>query len=284
MNQIEWEFNAPAKINLNLRLLGRRPDGYTEIETLMVPIDLSDRLVFSLRPALEETSLSCSDASLPIDTSNLVIRAASAFKSAYPRAKPVQIDLDKKIPHGAGLGGGSSDAATTLHALNLIHNQPLSTAQLLEIAAEIGSDVAFFLGRGPCVCRGRGELLEPATQPSLPLLLVKPPFPIPTPWAYARWHQMQTSGGSWSDPQDLGELTLRNDLEMPVLKKYLILRVAKKWLLLRPEVRGALMSGSGSTLFAILKEPQFGAVLASAFVDTFGPEWWMHCGQTLEET
>ncbi len=123
-----------------------------------------------------------------MDGTNLVVRAVHAFCSAAGTRPDVRIFLKKEIPHGAGLGGGSSDAAATLLALDAIFETQLPHAELTRIAAGIGSDVPFFLARGAAWCRGRGEIVEPAALPRpLPLLLIKPSFGVPTPWAYQRW-------------------------------------------------------------------------------------------------
>lgn len=269
---------APAKINLRLRLLGPRPDGYTEIETLILPISLADRLTFE--PCPGGPFLECDDPSLPADGSNLVLRAARAFSQRVPGADRFRIRLFKNIPHGAGLGGGSSDAAATLLALNQLAGSPLSLSELSAIAATLGSDVPVFLHGAPALCTGRGEIVRPLTPAELPppmtFLLVKPPFPVPTTWAYAAWRRLRDSGPA-APPREQtlpGGLTLVNDLEPPVFRKYLILETARDWLLQQPGVLGALMSGSGSTLFAVTTSEHAAAALRAAFLHAFGGGWW----------
>ena len=215
---------APAKINLSFRILRRREDGFHEIDTLMAPISLRDEL--TIEPNESETGLAFSsdDPSLPAGEDNLVVRAARAFFAEIKAEPRVRIALRKKIPHGAGLGGGSSDAASTLLGLQELHGRPLSGACLTNLAAGIGSDVPFFLARSAAICRGRGEIVEPVGPlPELSLLLLKPEFGVPTPWAYGRWREARELPGVDYAAQRIGELTLQNDLERPVFEKHLFL-------------------------------------------------------------
>src|SRR5947207_263341 len=157
---------APAKVNLSFKVLRRREDGFHEIDTLMAPISLRDEL--TLEPDESEAGLAFSsdDSSLPPGEDNLVVRAARSFFAEIQEEPRVRIALRKKIPHGAGLGGGSSDAASTLLGLNELHGQALALSRLTNLAAALGSDVPFFLVRGAARCRGRGEIVEEVT--SLP--------------------------------------------------------------------------------------------------------------------
>jgi 4-diphosphocytidyl-2-C-methyl-D-erythritol kinase len=243
--------DAPAKVNLTLRVLARRADGFHDIETLMAPLDLSDRLEVELKDSVG-IEFSCSDPSLPVDGSNLVCKAVAAFAAATGRDFGVRIHLEKRIPHGAGLGGGSSDAAAVLRALNELLGAGLSVGDLEKIAASIGSDVAFFIRGVPAICRGRGERVEPVEGvPSAEILLVKPPFPVSTAWAYGAW---AGAGDKLCEtfPAMLGFMAMGNDLEAPVFSKHLQLPVLKRWLAAQPGVSVAMMSGSGSTVFAVL--------------------------------
>ena len=270
------KLHAPAKINLSLTILGKRPDGFHELESLMVPVSLADTL--DIEPGGEGIVFTCSDTSLPCDDSNLVVRAARRFFETAGIASSVRIHLEKAIPHGAGLGGGSSDAATTLAGLNNAFGSPLEPAAIHSLAAEIGSDVPFFLACSAAVCRGRGELVEAVPSPSaLPLLLVKPPFGVPTPWAYSRWKDSREMPGVSYAPQDFPWGRMVNDLERPVFEKYLFLAVLKRWLLQQPEVVGALMSGSGSTTFAVLKSQGEGMALEARVRQEFGDVWTCLC-------
>ena len=243
--------DAPAKVNLTLRVLGRRPDGFHDIETLMAPLDVADRLEVELKDSLGN-EFSCSNPSLPTDGSNLVCKAVAAFAAATGREFGVRIHLEKRIPHGAGLGGGSSDAAAVLKALNELLGAGLAVEELEKIAASIGSDVAFFIRGVPAICRGRGERVKPVEGvPDAELILVKPPFPVSTAWAYGAWAAAEKSLETF--PVMLGSIAMVNDLEPPVFSKHLQLPVLKRWLTAQPGVRAAMMSGSGSTVFAVLE-------------------------------
>ena len=253
--------NAPAKINLSLRVTARRDDGFHEIDTLMVPLPgLCDVLTFS---ESNEFRFTCDNPGLPADNSNLVVRAADAFATAIGKPLNIHIHLEKHIPSGAGLGGGSSDAAATLLALQEIHGNPLAADRVHQLAASIGSDIPFFLQSGAARCTGRGEIVTsiPDLLPApLHILLLKPAFPVATVDAYRRAMdpslvpvpgillQIQSS--------HVDGIQLVNDLERPVFAKHRFLAELKNWLLARPEVDAALMSGSGSTVFAILKTPE----------------------------
>ncbi len=243
---------APAKINLRFRILRRRDDGFHEIETLMAPISLGDELTIETANQLVFT---CDDASLSSGEDNLVVRAARSFFAEIQAEPQVRIELRKKVPHGAGLGGGSSDAASLLLGLNELHGDPLTLTCLTSLAAALGSDVPFFLFQSAAVCRGRGEIVEPVADPlpPLPLLLLKPEFGVPTPWAYRQWQDSRELPGIDYGSQSLGGLVFVNDLERPVFEKYLFLARIKEWLRAQPEVAVALMSGSGSTMFAVLR-------------------------------
>jgi 4-diphosphocytidyl-2-C-methyl-D-erythritol kinase len=271
---------APAKINLSLRILGKRPDGFHELETLMTPIGLADRIEVS-HGGGKGIEFLCSDPELPEGPDNLCVKAAEAFRTATSLDHGIRIALMKKIPHGAGLGGGSSDAAVVLKGLNELFDHPLVEEELHQIAAKLGSDVPFFLHGGAAVCRGRGEILEEA--PALPertLLLIKPPFPVPTAWAYRNYAELKESGMSPlpQQPQRLGEIGIVNDLEPAVFHKYLLLPVVKEWLREQSGVECSFMAGSGSTMVAVMKLGTSGADLAmlkEAIAAYFGPTMWM---------
>jgi 4-diphosphocytidyl-2-C-methyl-D-erythritol kinase len=244
--------DAPAKVNLTLRVLGRRDDGFHEIETLMAPISLVDQLAINLRED-HVIHLTCSDPSVPSDASNLAHRAAAAFLKHTGLKFGVDIHIQKRIPHGAGLGGGSSDASAVLVALDRMLETNMPAEELERVAATMGSDIPFFIRRHPAICRGRGEIIELFEGlPTADILLVKPPFPIPTPWAYQAWANSQKPSATFE--QFHGSIPLMNDLEAPVFSKYLLLPVLKAALREHPSVAAALMSGSGSTIFAILRD------------------------------
>ncbi len=165
-----------------------------------------------------------------------------------------QSTLKKKIPHAAGLGGGSSDAASTLLALNELFGTKLPREALAEMAEAIGSDVPFFIFQSAAVCKGRGELVTPTRlREQLSVLLLKPEFCVPTPWAYSRWKDSREIPGVSYGVQKFAGQIFVNDLERPVFEKFIFLAQMKMWLLRQPEVGAALMSGSGSTVFAVLR-------------------------------
>jgi 4-diphosphocytidyl-2-C-methyl-D-erythritol kinase len=246
---------APAKINLSFKIKGRREDGFHEIETLMAPISLSDRLTIERGKTTGGIQFSCNDSSLSNGEDNLVFQAARLFQKATKIGAGVEVTLEKKIPHGAGLGGGSSDAASTLLGLNELFETHLEPRDLIELAAQIGSDVPFFILGSAATCRGRGDIVEPATLPaSFNLLLVKPDFGVPTPWAYERWKNSRELLRVNYASQKFSGVRFVNDLERPVFQKFVLLGYLKTWLRLQPEVGAALLSGSGSTVFAVLRD------------------------------
>ena len=270
------KFIAPAKINLSLEVRGKRGDGFHEIDSLMIPVTLAD--VLEIEPGGKGLAFSCSDATLPDDDTNLAVRAAKLFLQRRIIDAGVKIHLEKKIPHGAGLGGGSSDAATTLMALDRVFETKLETGTLSEMAAELGSDIPFFVYQSAAVCRGRGELVTPVEFPqALPLLLLKPDFGVPTPWAYRQWRDSVELPGISYAAQEFPWGRLINDLERPVFEKYFFLATLKRWLQAQPETVGALMSGSGSTMFAVLREASLAEELARRARAEFGDLWISAC-------
>jgi 4-diphosphocytidyl-2-C-methyl-D-erythritol kinase len=279
MNPVRWL--APAKINLSLEILGRRPDGFHDLNSLMVPVSVFDELTFELNPE-GDLEFVCPSPGIPLDEGNLVVRAARLFCNTFGILPQLRITLQKEIPHGAGLGGGSSDAATTLLALDSLFETRLERKDLAQLAAEIGSDVPFFIYQSAAWIGGRGERVSPVGGlPSVPLLLVKPPFGVPTPWAYQHWQASQRLPGISYEEQPSCTGLLRNDLERPVFQKYILLADLKRWLLAQPEVEAALMSGSGSTVFALLHSKEAGFELGERLAVEFGSELWVYLCETM---
>lgn len=270
---------APAKLNLSLKIVRKRDDGFHEIDTLMVKLPcLADTLEF--REA-GEFSFSCDDPTVPGDEGNLVVKAVRAYEEVAKIRCKCSISLKKIIPHGAGLGGGSSDAATTLLGLDRLHDFKLRAAALHEIASSLGSDIPYFLTSGASRCTGRGEVITPfSTLPALPVLLLKPSFSVPTPDAYGRWKRSLQIPGIGYSQQNVQGVMIENDLERPVFEKHRFLAELKQWLLNRDETSAALMSGSGSTVFAILKDPADALSLAEAARATLDPGLWHWAGFT----
>jgi len=281
------EKNSPCKVNLLLNILGRRSDGFHELETIFHPVHLWDRLTFTRCTA--GVQLTCSNPALPTDATNLVHRAATAFLATAQLGAGVAIHLEKRVPLAAGLGGGSSNAASTLLGLNEMFGAPLTVAQLHTLAATLGSDVNFFLQPHPALATGRGEQVE--SLPEFPalrggaFLLIHPGFGISTAWAYqnlARFpaalngqpgrarqliSQLQTA-----DLESAGR-HFYNSLEAPALEKYPVLALYQEFLR-EQGAAGALMSGSGSTTFALFKSPAQAEAAVEPFQAHFGRQAW----------
>jgi len=269
---------CPAKVNLSLRVLGRRPDGYHELETVFQAIDLWDDL--KALPASTLT-LACDDPRLATDRSNLVVRAAERLREAFPaRASGASVRLRKRIPVGGGLGGGSSDAAGTLLLLTRLWGLPASPTELDSLARELGADVPFFLHGGRVLGTGRGDVLQPFPSPDrFPILLGCPPFSVSTEWAYrslASWLTLPSTGASvdalsahkWQEENDFR--FAGNDLERAVFAERPELVVFRN-ALLEQGAAPALLSGSGSAIFGVFAEEatldKARAALARRFAD-----------------
>jgi 4-diphosphocytidyl-2-C-methyl-D-erythritol kinase len=271
-----FSLDAPAKINLWLRVLGRRDDGFHELETRLAPLALCDRLTLTPDAGRRagEIGFSCDDATVPCDESNLVVKAVRALAGATEPLPGMRLHLKKRIPHGAGLGGGSSDAAAALRLVRAAFREDLTDDALAEAAAAVGSDVPFFLSGWVADATGRGETVVPVPQfgATPQVLLVKLPFAIPTPWAYQQWKNSTEVPGLPFAPQQTPWGELRNDLERPVFEKYQVLGHLKAALLAAPGVAAALMSGSGSTVFAVLEEGAALAPVEAAVYEEVGRE------------
>jgi len=246
---------APAKINLYLRVMSKREDGYHNIESLMQAVDIYDEITLEKSDTIE---LICNDPSLPVDESNLAIKAATKLQNRlyFPGVK---IHLIKNIPSGAGLGGGSSDAAFVLRGLLKLYNLNLSMSELFEIGVSVGSDVPFFLSRGQAIVRGKGEIVEPVVLPlTYSIVVAYPPFSISTPEMFSMVKLNLTNEEIYSllpKKIDVSRLMrscseFRNDLEQIAISKYPDLSDLKRSLL----GTGAFfvsMTGSGSSLFGL---------------------------------
>jgi 4-diphosphocytidyl-2-C-methyl-D-erythritol kinase len=266
---------APAKINLSLKILGRRNDGFHELDTLITPISLCDKIKIEKGHSKDGIQFRCDDPSVPKSEDNLAVRAASAFFETTKIEPAISIELKKKIPHGAGLGGGSSDAASVLLALNELFERKMPREALAEMAEPIGSDVPFFIFQSAALCKGRGELVMPVKlRNKLSILLLKPDFAISTAWAYSRSQHSREIPGIRYEPQEFADQTFVNDLEPPVFKKFVFLAQLKMWLLSQSEVGAALMSGSGSTMFAVMRENADADRVAKRAKAALDPELW----------
>ncbi len=257
------EVLAPAKLNLFLEILGRRADGYHDLESLMVTVDLFDTLTFADDPSGQIT-LRCDDASLPTGPENLVVKAAESLRIAAGCRRGAVIELRKSIPAQAGLAGGSSDAAATLTALDLLWNLETPPGLLDALAGRLGSDVAFFRHGPSAVCRGRGEVVEPFPLPGpLTFVLVCPPFGVGTADVYRRLTPPETPRpiGPFLEALASGETRmlgthLFNRLQpiaeslCPALQK-----VGDALASVGFHLDGHLMSGSGSAFFGLAPDP-----------------------------
>lgn len=264
---------APAKVNLWLKICGKRPDGFHELDTLFAPLDLCDEI--RVGPANSGIALEVRGAGTDVPTGpdNLVWRAAELFLSRAGLRQGVSIQLSKRIPSGAGLGGGSSDAANVLLGLQELFPGCLGPTEIHEIAAGLGSDIPFFLMNTTARGLGRGDILQPFSSPwSGPVLLCKPPFGVSTPWAYRSYAALREAGelAISSAPPRLWQ----NDLEAPVFRKFPVLAVLKNWLLSREEVLAAMMCGSGSTMLAALLDPGHFSSLSADLQAHFGSSFW----------
>lgn len=273
---------APAKTNLHLRVLGKRDDGFHEIDTRMVRLSLADEL--TLRWTRDDrVDLTCSDENLPTGEENLVVKAVRAMEGHCGKRFSLAIDLKKNIPSGAGLGGGSSDAAAVLRAINEMAELEIGEGELAQIAAGIGSDVPFFVYNQSCDCRGRGEIVQPLEEclDRLPVVLIKPGFEISAAWSYQNFEGSKEIPEFTYLPQIClwGEMV--NDLERPVFEKFPILGGMKSWLLGQKDVQAALMSGSGSTMLAVLRTGESGDSLEQRIIERYGKSTWTFVGHTL---
>ena len=272
-------YTAPAKINLSLRVQSKlREDGYHNVDILMASVDLYDQLDFHNS---RTTTLLCDTPGVPTDESNLVIKAVREFEKSYGRKAKQRITLTKNIPHGAGLGGGSADAAITLKAINEILGTNYDMEELGTMAANLGSDVNFFLNPVISRCTGRGEIVKPVPELanwSSPMVLIKPQFGVSTPSAYRALTCSKRFKSVNYGAQKADGITFINELERPVFAKFPILGIMKMWLLQQEGVRVALMSGSGSSLFALTETPEQAQAIATLARAEFGESLFTHCG------
>ncbi len=249
------ELFAPAKINLILCVLFRRSDGYHELFTIFQKITFFDRLKIELTEA--GLSLEVSGPVKVPHKENLCLKAAEAFLATTKVQKGVKIELYKEIPVGAGLGGGSSDAAAVLKALNELCRYPLTESDLLKLARSIGADVPFFISsQSTALARGIGDLLQPwPTHPAW-YLLVFPGFEISTTWAYRNLRlTTRRKPPNYEPAQPLWWQGLVNDFETVVFEAYPVLKTIKVFLLELGAV-AALLSGSGATVFGVFEGPK----------------------------
>lgn len=258
-------------MNLYLKVTGRRPDGYHDLITVMQPLSLAD--VLEVEAGSPGLRLEIKGAALPGGPDNLVWRAAAAFYAALGQEPRARLRLHKRIPVAAGLGGGSSDAAGTLLALNHLEGEPLAPAELYRLAAELGADVPFFLSLRPQVGRGIGTELTPVELPAYWYVLLNPGVKVSTAWVYRSLdlEQLQVAGApfreSWEGERP--QAWVANDLESVTFRAYPELPA---WVA-RLQEAGALaagMSGSGPTLFGLFGEQAAALAAARGLRQKFG--------------
>ena len=280
--------SCPAKINLSLAITGRRPDGFHELISVVAPLAFGDTLHAECTGTDDGAmTLACEAIGVPTDGSNLVLRAAAAFAAATGWRGGVHFTLEKRIPPGAGLGGGSGNAVAALRALERLSGISLASAEAARLAAGIGSDCPLFLQGGPVVMRGRGERIEPLPEAAAArvrgrrVLVFKPDFGVATPWAYQalaarpEWYadaaEAEAALARWiADETAPAENLLSNTLERPVFAKWVALPVLLAWLHERHGVTAARMSGSGSACFALLETEQEVAPLIATIREAWG--------------
>ncbi len=282
---------SPAKLNLFLAITGRRADGFHDLVSVAAPLDFGDHLqAESHEPAAgAQFALACDQADVPVDRTNLILKAAEAFVAATGWGGRVNFALAKRIPMGAGLGGGSSNAVAALRALSEISGAALAETKLAGIAASLGSDCALFLHGAPVVMRGRGERVEALAAAAAArirgrrVLLFKPGFGISTPWAYGRMAaasvraavycpaaEAEARLAAWLQGGAPLEELLFNNMEGVAFDKYVALPVLLEHLR-RDFGVAARMSGSGSACFALLRDDQATAPLTAAIRAAWGP-------------
>jgi 4-diphosphocytidyl-2-C-methyl-D-erythritol kinase len=280
---------SPAKINLYLAVTGRRADGFHDLVSVAAPLELGDELTAEASGRQDSGpgrfKLECDAPEVPTDDSNLILKAAEAFATATGWQQGVTFKLTKRIPLGAGLGGGSSNAVAALRALNQLAGRPLTEANLAGIAAKLGSDCALFLKASPVVMRGRGEQVEVVPDPAVKrirgrrVLLFKPGFAISTAWAYGRMARRGTDYlaaeeagarvADWLRGDAPAEALLFNNMEGPAFEKFealpILLGKLRRACGLEPR-----LSGSGSACFALLGDDFVTAPAAALIRECWG--------------
>jgi len=261
-SSIHW---APAKLNIRLKITGLRPDGYHNLVSIMAPVGLYDRLELQITP-LCRIKISCHGFSAPADEQNLAYRAATAFFVHTGINQGLSIKLTKNIPVAAGLGGGSSDAACVLKALNQALSCPLTAKELAKLALDLGADVPFFLKERPCIARGIGEILEPIEKwPEFWYLIITPHIRVSTSWVYRKLNlspsdrskEIKLTNDEYQyniinlkeDPFVISRV-LDNDLEKVTAVRFPVIESIKKSLI-KAGAEGVLMSGSGPSVFGV---------------------------------
>jgi len=276
--------SVPAKINLWLEVIGKREDGYHDISSLMLPVSVYDNIQLDVRLGGGNISITCDRPEIPSDERNLAWRAADLYIKSGAIEAGIHIYLEKHIPSGAGLGGGSSDAGGVLVALNSLFQNAVSHYELERLALRLGADVPFFLHAKPALATGIGEKLEFARgTPEYPLLLIKPPVNVPTAWVYQSLRLTKGAAkiklNSFSaHPWHMQEL-IENDLESVTASRYPVIADLKQWLIGQGAL-AASMSGSGPTVFGIFRTRE-AAAAAEADAKRDWPDCWVNAAEVI---
>ncbi|MBM4264536.1 MAG: 4-(cytidine 5'-diphospho)-2-C-methyl-D-erythritol kinase [Deltaproteobacteria bacterium] len=260
------KIRAPAKINLSLRVVGKRADGYHLLDTIMLPVSLFDEIEIKKRAAKDgrpQIRLSCAPRTVPEDESNLAFKAARLILAQSGAPGALDIHITKRIPVGAGLGGGSTDAAATLVGINRLFKLGFSQRRLEKLGTRLGADVAFFINAKPARARGIGDRLTPINKvPCLWLVIVYPKFAVSTAWVYGNLDvkKLTKSASKISIRTLLGNTNginelLVNDLEAVTIGRHPKIESLKRKLT-QAGASGTLMSGSGSSVFGIFNSRQ----------------------------
>ena len=266
------KLNSPAKINFGLNIVSKRPDGYHNIETIFYPIQLHDEIMVKKSGKFAFQS---NNKNLTVEADNLIVKSKRLLEKHTNKIFPVEIFLQKNIPIGAGLGGGSSNAASTLLALNKLFNLKLPGKELFDIAVQIGSDAPFFLDPKPMLARGKGEILSAINfKIKNPVLIINPGIHISTPWAYSKINPEEPMNSLAmiikNGLEDFSKLKgiVANDFEEIVFKEYPNIKKIKKDLY-ELGAEFALMTGSGSTLFGIFPDLKLARKAGKNFSDRY---------------
>lgn len=285
--------HSPAKVNLFLAITGLRKDGFHELISLVAPLNWGDQITVDWNAAASTDRIVCDTPRVPTDHKNLVLQAVAAYRKHVDIEGAFCFTIDKQIPPGSGLGGGSSNAAVSLMALNRMMGDALEHNVLLGMAARIGSDCPLFLSNGPVIMTGRGERVTPLTESAREclsgqaILVFRPGFGIPTAWAY---QQMKATGGKhylngddcqgqlndWIAHPDFNNLPLLNNLQIVAFNKYLALPVLLDTLRTRFGLR-CMMSGSGSSCFALPNADTDVEAVRQYVLGAWGPDTLFQC-------
>jgi len=276
---------CPAKINLWLQVVRKRLDGYHDLWSLMLPVDIYDELEFSWH-SQPDVLIFCDNPNVPCDRSNILWKAYEIYRdrTGWPYSG-VKVVLKKHIPIGAGLGGGSSNGAAMLKFLNSTNPAPASLKELLEIAREVGADVPFFIISTPAVAEGIGEKLTVVESlPDYPLILIKPPFEVSTASIYKSLRLTEERAfisikAFLKDPWSLKDV-LHNDLEAVTVSLYPEIERLKEWLM-EEGALGAAMSGSGPTVFGVFASEEEAKEALLKGKNKWGDSYWMRVCRVL---